>query len=300
MIAGIPENIKPEMFSNIYRERCIYFIHKINALQYVNELNANEYVPISHSILNHNLFGGNYRKIIRELILRGVIERKKIGNASFDYKKSNEISGYRLTEKYRYQYLQWIEIKDLKLKKKIKVYQQTQSARVSMFESSLRKLEFDYDRALKYVNKEYQHGTNQHKRRINIIEAIRKDKLYCLTDNNKPERVYSTFTILPKDLRQFYKNDLVQLDISSSQLFHFIPDLLDYKEKYINPETTLTDKYGNEITGNDTDLFIELVTNGTFFTTVMNAIGFTGTKRDFKTKFFAEYWYCNSKKLKEK
>lgn len=257
-------------------------------------LNAGDFVTLSHSVLNTDLFGGNYKKVIRELVLRGVIEKRVTGYASFDYGKSNEVTGYRLTEKYRNKYLKWIEIEDLKLKKKLMVYRQTLSARESMFVNSLNKLEFDFDGAIQYVNKKYRHGTNPHKRRIALIEHLRQDKLFCLTDGNKPQRLYTSFSIMPKDLRQFFTNDLCQLDVSSCQIYHFIPDLIKYRDKNISESYTKTDKFGNEITGNDVELFIELVSNGTFFEYAMKSINFTGTKREFKNKFFKEYWYCDN------
>lgn len=294
MHLGIPENINPAMFTKTYRDRCLYFIHKVSALQYVNEnLNGGDFVILSHSILNTDLFGGNYRKVIRELLLRGIIEKRIAGYASFNYGRTNEVMSYRLTEKYRYKYLQWIEVKDLKLKKKLQVYRQTLSARESMFINSLNKLEFDFDRAIQYVNSNYEYNSNQHKRRIALIKHLRNDKLFCLTDNNKPQRLYTSFSIMPKDLRQFFKNDLQQFDLSSSQLYHFIPDLIKYRDRTVNGNHTQTDKYHNEITGGDVEIFIELISSGEFFNYAMKSMNFKGTKREFKNKFFAEFWYCD-------
>lgn len=250
----------------------------------MKKLESNKYVNISHLILKTDLFGFNYKKVINELAIKGIIEKKISGK-----KFKHNITAYRLAERYRNSKFKWVEIKDLKLKRKLKVFQQTNEAKLDYLIPSLSRLNIDATGCYDYLNSKYDPIANRYKARVHAIHNLINDPT-AITDDNKPKRVYNRLGMLPKDLRQFvtiHNEKLWQLDISSSQLFHFIPLLDDFlRSDFVN-----TDIYGNETDTTDIEHFRSLVIGNQFYTYVMQGINYKGTKNDFKHKKFFKFWY---------
>lgn len=289
----IPENIKVDWFPSIYSMRYCYIIHKILQEQYFQKVSNETYVNLNSVILKAYI-GVKYTELIRELVKQGIIETD--GLAIQGYKSK----GYRLTERYRGARVKWIELTDQKLKARLKVFLDTSRimSELEWLQKPLKDLSMDDKRATEFINDTYSGEVNKYNSRDIAIHNTKENPLNPFLQDNKGGRVYTSLSLMPKDLRPFCSvkgEPLVSIDISCSQPYHFIALAKTFTRENVNPEYTYTNVYGEEAE-NDLELYEYLACNNELYDYFIERMNFTGTKREFKDLFFAQVWYCDNPK----
>jgi hypothetical protein len=246
-----------------------------------------------NSALSKKLLGNNYGMIFRELNKMEIIETRDTGQRYMGY----PVYKYRLSEYYRGQEMQWLDLEDIKLKRKIKSYYDTHTAHLQWLKKSLNSLTIDKIGATLFINCRYTKGTEQYRRRELAIEMIANNPLAILTDNNSSGRVFTSYSCIPRDIRTFCRvngKPLESMDLSCSQLYHFLPMVNEYV-KHHGLETE--NIYGEGINYNDVEFFTEIVC-GTqdSYSFFMSNSGYEGCRNDFKDTFFSNVWYCSNHK----
>lgn len=286
----IPLNVNPEWFNARFRDRYCYLIHKIQEEIFFNK---KEYIKLDAVILK-KLCGNKYREMLNELHSQGLIvcrdtgttlqKRNRKGNL---IKSENKVFEYSLSDLTRKQGLKQHTLTDNKLKGKLSVYRDTYISNLSWLKPSLDKIVIDRTRAIDFVYRNYaftppEKLNEKREKRIRYIDKIANNPANLLKQD-KAGRVYSNVVCMAKDIRQFITvngKELISIDISCSQLFHFIPLLLDYS--------------GRQGIAPDVKLFNDLVLQSRIYEYLIEACNFKGSRGAFKDKFFSNIWYCSN------
>jgi len=289
---SIPENINPEGFGRLYRERYMYILHKIQQETFNQNANHSDFICLNAQILKQ-LLGNKYKTLLTDLVTDEIIE------INHSYLAGERSKGFRLTERYRTGFKN-IPMTESKLNRKIHVFGDTLQAmerkELKWLEPSLSKLEFDYNGAIQYLNANYSQyeyspetcqveKNDKYFSRLDAINKFNENPSRLLTNNNLSKRVFTTVAMLPRDIRHFVTiagHKAVNVDVSNSQPFHFLPFLNDYCLKY-----------SNEGIKPDVKKFNTLVLNNKLYSEVINDLGYTGDKVSFKVDFFKHIFYSN-------
>lgn len=270
----------------------MYVLHKILEETHNQNANPDDFICLNAQILKR-LLGNQYKTLLNDLVSDEIIE------INHSYLVGEHSKGFRLTERYRTGF-KCIPMTESKLNKKIHVFGDTLKAmerkELLWLEPSLQKLEFDYNGAIQYLNAnysqyEYDPETCQMEKnqkyftRLDAIEKFRENPTRLLSNNNLSKRVFTNLAMLPKDIRHFVTiagHKAVNVDVSNSQPFHFIPLLNDYCLKY-----------SNEGIKSDVKKYKNLVLSGQLYNFMINDLSYTSDRDNFKVDFFKHVWYSN-------
>lgn len=239
----IPEAFNPEVdilcYNKRWKEKYVYFVHTILFSSLRSKQSFNGYVNLKGNIIQKFLGEAYASHVINQLVNSGVIEVNK------KYSSGNFSKSYRLTRRFT----KGLKIKRVTIDKQTycrKVLFEQEKALQLMFKDNpllsfefhqMTKRRIDVQKAIDYINENYEEGTPQHATRLLAIDQFDKMKDAKLSNTltnpidfhftyNKG-RVYSPVTSLPRDLEKFtwfegYDHvDSVSLDMPNSQLCFF-------------------------------------------------------------------------------
>jgi hypothetical protein len=173
---------------------------------------------------------------------------------------------------------------------------------------------FDYDRAVDFLHSKVMNDSKLY-HRLYCCEVLKGGNI-LYSRNGKDNRLHSTFTSLPSELRQFLKfkgsdNHLVSLDIKSSQPFHLAGlinlminkqyDKIDYLSKLIK-ETRLRNKFNScmslmipktleELINIELQRFVKIVTDQDVYEYIGSKFSEDHLKRITKGSNFNDMFY---------
>jgi len=238
-------SIIPE-FKEKHQEKYLWFIHSILFSSLRNKNSFNGYVNLNKELLVKYIGQKFYTDVKERLIKYGFIELNK------SYSPGAFSKSYRLTRKYRNTGLKAIDITKQTYCRKI--YNSKSEYLGEIFKDNLLlQKEFlaltyakiDYEKAIEYINNNYNPTSPEYKNRFIAIEQF--NRMYQTEFSNgiyktdftfveNKGRVYTPFTMLARDLEQFiyfsgYENDeVVTLDMPNSQLC-FYSELIESKKR---------------------------------------------------------------------
>ena len=216
----------------------VYFTSLLNSLsiKHREDKKEDEIVRLN-SLLMRKIYY-NYTLVIKDLQDFGMI--KKVSNYSADLKKSN---GYLINDKYISNDLESYNLTKTALLKKLNyVSKSIPNERLFLKDYFNDKLTFDFDKAIKYIESNYNKNQGQKYQSRILIANYWKYRFFEYSVNEDTDnRFHSLFTRTPKDLREFIKYDneeLIGYDLKSSQLFFLsvilksiIEDDIDLREE---------------------------------------------------------------------
>jgi hypothetical protein len=248
----VPNNLNlsiiPE-YKEKHQEKYLWFIHSILFKSLTTKNSFNGYVNLQTDLLRKYIGNSFFTDIKDRLVKYGIIEiNKSFSPGAFS-------KSYRLTKKYRNAKIEAIDITKQTYCRKI--YNSKSEYLKDVFKDNLLlQKEFlaityakiDYDKAIEYINNNYDSTSQQYKSRLVAIEQF--DRMYQTDFSNNSYlidftfvenkgRVYTPFTMLARDLEQFiyfkgYENDeVVTLDMPNSQLC-FYSELIERRKKVDN------------------------------------------------------------------
>lgn len=241
-------SIIPE-YKEKHQEKYLWFIHSILFKSLTTKDSFNGYVNLNKELLVKYIGNKFYVEIKNRLIQYGFIEMNKSYNPGA-FSKS-----YRLTRKYRNTKIQSIDVTKQTYCRKI--YNSRSEYLKDIFKDNiLLQKEFlaltyakiDYEKAIEYINNNYDTTSQQYKSRLIAIEQFNKMYLTDFSNDTylidftfveNKGRVYTPFTMLARDLEQFiyfngYENDeVVTLDMPNSQLC-FYSELIERRKKRVH------------------------------------------------------------------
>ncbi|WP_144784412.1 hypothetical protein [Dokdonia sp. Hel_I_63] len=202
----------------------VYFIDLISkkSIERKTKL-VHGYIRLKAEYLKTVLHNYNYQ--IDFLLSKGIISR-------IPYSKGKKESfGYKINvpdESLKAKKFRVYDFNSFTLRKKLNLKQISSKKNADSTTSHITKwlrnnITFDYENAVKYLNSKTMEDAKLY-HRLYCCEVL-KQGVINYSREGKDNRLHSTFTSLPSELRQFLKfksnkNELVSLDIKSSQPFH--------------------------------------------------------------------------------
>lgn len=250
----------------------------------------------------------NYALVIKNLQDFGIIN--KVSNYSADLKKSN---GYLINDKYIGNDLESYNLTKTALLKKLNHSSKSiPNGRLFLKDYFNDKLTFDFNKAIKYIESNYNKNQGQKYQSRILISHYWKYRFFEYSVNEDTDnRFHSLLTRTPKDLRNFIKYDneeLIGYDLKSSQLFFFsvilksiIEDDIDLREEigFINFYDGSDLQYDIEslsLNYEEIDNFIDIVLNHDIYDWFSNKLECEFD--ELENKYFVEY-ISKGKKVKE-
>lgn len=297
----LPENLDlcKLLEENGRKKRFLYHYAFIISSVYLSRFQNKRYtkddfVPINVDTAREII---SYRKtvaIIKDLIKWGILEcdyKKKIGSKSFGYRFPPNSPSYSDT-------FCKTEVKDKLIIKKMNNWKEKQRKEAEAagedylhLYNFIWQIDIQYEKAIRYINKNYIPFTSDYESRKLMIELIKERDIFFKVDK-KGERAHTNLTNLASDLRPFitYKGKkLAQVDLKNSQPFLFNL-LIRERINWSKPEQV--DEYTR---------FRKLTEEGKFYEFLMNEFGIEDDNRkEFKLLFFGRVFFdVNRKELKK-
>ncbi|MDM1140049.1 hypothetical protein [Empedobacter sp. R132-2] len=251
----------------------VYFVSLLNNLRvkHRGDEQVDSIVRLNSSKMKKVYY--NYSLVIKDLQDFGIIN--KVSNYSADLKKSN---GYLINDKYISNDLESYNLTKTALLKKLNsISKEIPKHRIFLKSYFNDKLTFDFDKAIEYIESNYNKNQGQKYENRIIIANNWKHRIFEYSVNEDTDnRFHSLFTRTPKDLREFIKYDneeLIGYDLKSSQLFFLslilksiIEDDIDLREEigFINFYDGLDLQYEIEslsLNNEEINTFINIVLN---------------------------------------
>ena len=277
----------------------VYFTSLLNSLPVRHrEREQNDTIVRLNSLALRKIYY-NYSLVIRDLQDFGIIN--KVSNYSTDLKKSN---GYLINDKYIGNDLESYNLTNTALLKKLNYLSKSiPNGRLFLKDYFNHKLTFDFDKAIEYIESNYNKNQGQKYQSRILIAHYWKCRVFEYSVNEKTDnRFHSLFTRTPKDLRMFIKYDneeLIGYDLKSSQLFFFsvilksiIEDDIDLREEigFIDFYDSSELQYEIEslsLNNKEINKFIDIVLNQDIYNWFSDKIDCSFDQ--IQNKFYVEY-----------
>jgi len=253
------------------------------------------FICLSAKIL-HDILGGNYNKYLQFLLVNGIIETDN------QYITGQKSKGYRLTEKYRKQKFQQVQITDKKIIENVEMFRAEQENKIKLNQhryiyDCLQQIKIDAEGARNYIEQNIYN--NEEYSSYNISVDLIESKSFFFTVDSIAGRVHNNITNLCRNLRTFlrYNNErLMEIDIANSQPFLFNILLNNYGTYNNNyPSSSIYDTNGilSYLTSKKTDILIyrESTSSGKFYEYLMDNLDIYEDRSEFKVRFFKKVFY---------
>lgn len=332
-----PEKFSPEKdvvgYKKLHHEKYCWLVHTIIDASSRRDLEKDEYVNLSSTLLGHYLGEALYTTVRDALIESKVIDWRD------SYSKGNFSTSFRLTKKFADQkivlnpfdtpraksyftkFAKWVRDRKAEVPKS-PVYQQLLK--------NAEEIEFDFGKALALLNAtKPQLTTDQYNRRLIAIQNFALGRRFYSVPGDTG-RFFHSVANLPKEYRQFLSfegKSLVNLDIRNSQPLLFVPLLkenwksyIEFTDEIFERRNELNPKYGVESNGHiafpeklfkaerptiklpdDIQMYIDLTEKGEFYDEFIKYLKGKGIKkipdRDiFKKDFFKRVFFSTQER----
>jgi len=227
-----------------HKEKYLWFIHSILYKSLVTKNDFNGYVNLNKELLVKYIGQNFYNKIKLALIDAGIVQYNKCYSAGA-FSKS-----YRLSSKYRNAKIKAIDITKQTYCRKV-YNSRSEYLELIFKDNALLRKEFlaltyakiDYDKAIEFINENYEQHTPEYKSRLVAIDQFNRmheadfgnGYFTDFTFIENKGRVYTPFTMLSRDVEQFiyftgFEDErTVTMDMPNSQLC-FYDELIERRK----------------------------------------------------------------------
>jgi hypothetical protein len=289
----IPSNLK--LGAGRHSDKYYYILTQLYYGKIFNKRIEHEsFVNLSAKIL-HDILGCNYKKYLQFLLVNGIIETDN------QYIIGQKSKGYRLTEKYRKQKYEQIQITDKNIIENIAMFRAEQENKIKLNQhryiyDCLQQIKIDAEGARNYIEQNIYN--NEEYSSYNISVDLIESKSFFFTVDSTAGRVHNNITNLSRNLRPFlrYNNEkLVEIDIANSQPFLFNILINDYGtyNNYCPISVYDTNSILSYVSNKKTDILIyrDNTSSGKFYEYLMDNLEIYEDRSLFKVRFFKKVFY---------